>query len=133
MKNIFSKRDNILLHCIHFKNDFESRINITEESEPLQISSMTLNKNNSFKPHYHKKSKKNNNSTQECWIIIEGKIEATYYDIDNTIIETCILNAGDCSITLCGAHVLKPLTDETKLYEIKNGPYLGRDNEIEYI
>ena len=133
MKNIFSKKKKILLHCIHFKTDFKSRINITEDYQPLQISSMTLDKNNTFKPHYHKKTKKINNSTQECWIVIEGKIEATYYDIDNTIIETCILNVGDCSITLNGAHVLKPLTDTTKLYEIKNGPYLGHYNEIEYI
>ena len=133
MKKIFSTKNSSLLHYIHFKNDFKNRINISQESDALQVSSLTINKNKIFKPHYHKKCQKINNSTQECWIVIEGQIEATYYDIDNSIINTCILNPGDCSVTLNGAHVLKPLTNETKLYEIKNGPYLGHDQEIEYI
>ena len=86
-----------------------------------------------FKPHKHRFLERTTTRTQECWIIIQGKIKATYYDIDDKIITEKILEPGDCSITYNGAHNIDILEDNTLMYEIKNGPYMGNDRDIEYI
>ena len=56
-----------------------------------------------------------------------GKVKCFLYDIDNkTVIATPILNPGDASFTLEGAHTYEILEDNTVVYEYKTGPYEGQ-------
>ena len=49
-----------------------------------------------------------------------------FYDIDNSIIATPILGAGDASFTLYGGHTYEILEEDTIVYEYKTGPYEGQ-------
>ena len=54
MFKIYSKKNKKkLLHLIHYKKDFNNRTNLIPKSEFLQVSSLQLSKNQTFKPHYH--------------------------------------------------------------------------------
>jgi len=39
------------------------------------------------------------------------------------------LNKGDLAILFQGGHELKPLHKNTRIFEIKNGPYMGSEKE----
>ena len=60
---------------------------------------------------------------------MSGKLEVTFYDIDNTKVFEDILKSGDICILFEGGHSFKPLLKDTKIFEIKNGPYNGPTKE----
>ena len=65
--------------------------------------------------------------------MVEGKLEATFYDLNDLEIKKVELKMGDCCVCYAGGHLFKSLVSGTKLYEIKNGPYLGGEKDKTYI
>ena len=57
----------------------------------------------------------------------------TYYDLDDTFLGIQIIHSGEASFTLQGAHKYEILTDNTKFYEFKTGPYLGQLSDKVFI
>lgn len=112
-----------------------TRTDFCKESEPLQLAYMNRLYKKTFPPHKHitRKMDACNSITQEAWIVINGTVAVSYYDTDNTLLETVQLNAGDCTITFAGGHGYEIIEDETCIYELKTGPYLGRELDKELI
>ena len=135
MKKIYSNVvKEKLLHIVLRKDDVQSeRLNIIEDREFLQLAAMRLPAGKTFRPHKHVHCEKITTTTQESWAIINGKVKAILYDIDDNIISEEVLNAGDCSITLYGGHTYEILEDDTLVYEYKTGPYLGTEQDKEFI
>jgi len=126
--------DDNTLHVVHRINDDFNRTDIVSPNEYIQVAYMRTEAGQYFKPHYHLRRECSYDTviTQETWIIISGSIETSYYDKNNSLLCRRILNAGDCTITLGGGHSYKCLEEGTTVYEIKNGPYVGRENDKEY-
>ena len=103
--------------------------------EFIQVTSLKLDKKQTFKPHKHiwKKNIAKNSIAQESWVIVRGSVKVDYYDVDNNLIQNEILTAGDYTITLQGGHNYTSLKKETLVYEFKTGPYLGYDSDKELI
>ncbi|MDB3973993.1 hypothetical protein N9440_04345 [Alphaproteobacteria bacterium] len=136
MIKIYSRSEkDKLLHILYKKEDFADRQDIVEPSEFIQVASIVLSNNQTFKPHKHiwKNSKISRVIAQESWVIIKGKIKVDYYDLDNELLQTAILTEGDCTITLLGGHNYTSLTDDSLVYEFKTGPYEGQSNDKEPI
>ncbi len=131
MEKIFSKLENdVLLHIIYRKEDIVSfRDNITPEEEYLQVASIKMQNGRTFKAHKHIHQERYTDIAQESWVVIDGKIRAILYDLDDTIIATRTLNEGDCSITFRGGHNYECLKDNTIVYEYKTGPYQGVEKD----
>lgn len=130
MKNIYSKIDETkLLHIIVRKNEInKGREDIVSEENFIQCSRLNLDKGTTFKPHKHIwKERTRNVIAQESWVIIQGSVKCFFYDIDNTILTTEILEVGDSSFTLEGGHNYEILEDNTLVYEYKTGPYEGQE------
>jgi cupin fold WbuC family metalloprotein len=124
---IFSKSTNELLH-IYIKNDFKKgRVEIVPENNFLQLATITLNQDQTFKPHKHiwKDIKYKKIIAQESWVVVTGSVKVDYYDIDGSFISSQILKKGDCTITLQGGHNYTCLEKNTTVYEFKSGPYEG--------
>ena len=128
MKKIYSKVDpNKLLHIISRYADISGRTDIIPPTEFLQLSTIKLKKNTSFRPHKHIYRKVPDEAiAQEALIVLKGKIEVTLYDLDDTVILKEVLNPGDISVTLDSGHTFTVLEDDTIAYEAKNGPYFGQ-------
>jgi cupin fold WbuC family metalloprotein len=128
MKLIYSKIEkDKLLHATFSKGDFkQQRIDISPESEFLQLAALKMEGGKTFRPHKHIINEKTTNIAQESWVVVEGKVKAFLYDLDDKVTETIILNAGDISITYAGGHTYEILEDDTLVYEYKTGPYLGQ-------
>jgi len=134
MYKIYSKIEpNKLLHMVYRFDDITqqpgmSRDDIIPEEHFLQLSSIKLKKDQTFRPHRHiwKTPSTQSLIAQESWVVLHGKVKCTFYDLDDTIIDTPILTRGDCSITLEGGHTYSSLEEDTIVYEYKTGPYLGQ-------
>ncbi len=130
MEKIYSKIEpNKLLHIIFRKEDFKSgRTNLIDEMEFIQCSALNLVIGTTFKPHKHieRNITFSNHIAQESWCIIQGSVKCIFYDLNDEILETPILNAGDTSFTLRGGHTYEILEDDTLVMEYKVGPYFGQ-------
>ena len=128
---IFSKvePEKILLSILKFNDISDKRNDISPENEFIQTSGRKLKKDFKVQAHKHNRLKRTSNITQEAWIILKGKINAKFYDLDDKFIYETDLEGGDCVTIFRGGHELKVLEDDTFFYEVKNGPYLGIEKD----
>jgi len=136
MKKIYSKIEpEKLLHIIVRKEDLKpGRTDVVPEEYFIQCAILNMEKDKTFKPHKHIwKERTRNVITQESWIVIQGSVRCTFYDIDNEIIDEPILYPGDASFTLEGGHTYTILEDNTLVYEYKTGPYEGQELDKTFI
>jgi cupin fold WbuC family metalloprotein len=136
MEKIYSniKKDK-LLHIIVRKSDLiPGRKDIVPENNFIQCAILNMEKNKTFKPHKHIwKPRKRDIIAQESWLVIQGKVKCHFYDLNDTIISEPILESGDASFTLEGAHTYTILENNTLVYEYKTGPYEGQQMDKIFI
>tara|TARA_Y100001973_G_C5201086_1_gene337734 strand:+ start:347 stop:757 length:411 start_codon:yes stop_codon:yes gene_type:complete len=135
MRHLYSNvKKDLLLHTINRYDEIvDGRTDLSPEEQYIQVSSLKMLEGKTFNPHKHIKQIRTSDICQESWVVIEGSVKVTLYDIDDTIIEEVILNKGDISITYNGGHNYTSLQDGTVVYEYKTGPYLGREYDKEDI
>lgn len=126
-QKIFSAADpSALLHVIFSIGNLEApREDLSPNDQFLQISAMKLGVGKGVEPHKHLENRRTSDITQESIIVISGEVEASYFDVDGRPLQSRVLRAGDCTVTFRGGHSFKSLSNETRVYEVKNGPYLG--------
>jgi cupin fold WbuC family metalloprotein len=136
MLKIYSKIEpDKLLHIVVKKEDLTpGRTEVVSEEHFIQCALLNMEKDKTFKPHKHIwKNRTRDVIAQESWIVIQGKVMCTFYDINDEIIATPILNPGDASFTLEGGHTYTIMEDDTLVYEYKTGPYEGQELDKEFI
>jgi len=136
MEKIYSKvKPDFLLHIICRVEDFkEGRQDIVPPDEFIQCSMLELNEGHAFRPHKHIwKDGERRMIAQESWVVIEGMVKCILYDINDTIIATPVLTAGDASFTLYGGHTYEILMNGTIVFEYKTGPYKGQKEDKTFI
>ena len=129
MELIYSKVEPTkLLHIINRLSDFSGRTEVVPNNNFIQCATLKMNNGKTFPPHKHitKSISYSDKIAQESWVVIKGSVKCIFYDIDDTIISTPILNPGDASFTLYGGHTYLILEDDTIVYEYKTGPYEGQ-------
>ena len=126
MNKIFSKiKKKTLLHIISKSMPKKSkRLDLTEPKMSLQVSRINL-RNSIVKPHFNNKIKLNSglNNQNECWVVLNGKISVTLFDIDKSKIKSLILSKGEILITFGGGHCINQATSSAEIIELKLGPY----------
>lgn len=117
-----------LLHIVVRKKDLTpGRVEVVPEDHFIQCALLNMEKGKTFRPHRHIFKERNRNViAQESWIVVQGKVKCTFYDLDNSILVEPILEPGDASFTLEGGHTYNILENNTLVYEYKTGPYEGQ-------
>lgn len=117
-----------LLHIVVRKEDLTpGRVEVVPEDHFIQCALLNMEKGKTFRPHKHIfKERTRNVIAQESWIVVQGKVKCTFYDLDNSILVEPVLEPGDASFTLEGGHTYNILEDNTLVYEYKTGPYEGQ-------
>jgi hypothetical protein len=135
MKKLYSKiEEEQLLHIVvRGGEDSGKRVDVSPESEYLQLAQLRMHEGQTFRPHKHLTLLRQTDITQESWVVIRGRVKAMLYDLDDTILSEEILEAGDCSITFRGGHNYEALDDDTLVYEYKTGPYMGQARDKVFI
>lgn len=105
----------------------------TEATNPFQIGIHVRPKGVLLPPHVHKLPHALKiESIQEILYIIKGKIKINLYDTDGKFIISKILETGDSVLLVDGGHGLEFL-ENSRIYEVKQGPYPGSLKAKKYI
>ncbi len=101
---------------------------VTAESNPLQLGVLKHRTGTIIKPHAHNSSEKIIKSIHEILHIEYGKIAADFYDSQGKQVGNAILNMGDTILLMSGGHGFRILED-SKIIEVKQGPYGGAESD----
>lgn len=131
--NIHSKITGELLHIIQRAKEVPGgRVDVVPPTEFLQMATINLVQNQTFRAHKHLYQPRKVAVSQESWVVISGLIEAILYDLDDSELQRVELGPGDCSITLTGGH--NYIAKEPSLvYEYKTGPYYSQELDKTFI
>jgi len=105
----------------------------TKDEDFIQVSTWNYDNGKHLKAHKHKVVDRVANKTQEVIFVKTGRLKAFFYEEDNRLICSKILESGDFAIIFSGGHAYDVLEDATQIFEIKNGPYLGIEIDKELI
>jgi hypothetical protein len=78
--------------------------------------------------HDHKQTERRVIGTAEAIFVRKGRCYVDIYSADRELIATRELRVGDMSLFVRGGHGFRAI-EETLLFEIKQGPYLGLDDK----
>lgn len=101
---------------------------LTEQSEPLQLGVNFYKTGESIKSHTHLRRELRIDRIQEALVIGKGRTRLTLYDDDRKPAGETILATGDLVLLLSGGHGFEILED-TKIVEVKQGPYDGKTQD----
>ena len=82
--------------------------------------------------HFHRLNVRIINRTQECVIVLAGKVKATIFDGVGKVIAWIVLEPGDLLVTFRGGHGYEVLED-CRAIETKTGPFFGKREDKQLI
>lgn len=97
----------------------------SEDGDFLQVGSWRHEKGKRLKAHNHNIVDRKINRTQEFLFVTKGALKALIYDEDDRPLDELVINEGEGLILFSGGHGYEIMTDDTKVIEVKNGPYVG--------
>jgi len=130
MYKIYSKVEpEKVLHLVNRMEEIQDRTDIADSHQFLQCATLRMGAGKTFRPHKHiwKPAPAEKVIAQESWIVIKGRVRVFFYDLDDVLLETHILEPGDASMTFEGGHTYEILEEDTVVYEYKTGPYQGQE------
>jgi hypothetical protein len=124
------KSDDGKIIAIVVKRDFEKDgVNfISKEDFPLQLGISSYKKGNTIKAHFHIEKEIRINKIQEVVHIKSGRTRVNLYDLNGKKFKSVELSEGDTIFFVDGGHGFEMLED-TKIIEVKQGPYFGKDKD----
>ncbi len=134
MKYYSKLKPDVLLFSISRGRDItHDRLDLSPDSEYLQVAAKKLEKGKTFRPHKHKVFPRQIDKTHEAWVFLEGKVMASFYDLDDSLYLEVCLEKGDCAVAYNAGHSFVVLEEDTVLYEFKNGPYCGVEMDKQFL
>ena len=94
----------------------------TDLNEPVQRLCIGVAKGTYVRPHYHA-----SNNKWELLLVLKGTLGLVTFEYDGRIKERLTLSVGNmCGIEMDPEtwHTIYPITDESVILEIKQGPYI---------
>lgn len=119
-----------LYATIHRKKDWKEGLDfLTPDEKYCQVGTWWYQKDKHLKAHKHINNPRRAAMTQECVIVIEGKIKVTIFDDRDKILHTDMLIGGDLIVCFEGGHSYDILENNTKVIECKNGPFISVEKD----
>ncbi|MGI8633880.1 MAG: hypothetical protein ACR2KZ_00615 [Segetibacter sp.] len=106
---------------------------LTPDTTYIQAGTWNYNKDKVLKAHRHKQNSRVINQTQETFVLMSGRLRVELYDENNHIFYQEELSAGDLGIIFNVGHGYFILEDNTKVVEVKPGPFTSVDQDKEMI
>jgi hypothetical protein len=98
---------------------------LTPNEAFIQAGTWWYEKGKALKAHVHIANERTVPFTQEVVVVINGRLRVDLYDADLRIFHQETLEAGDIGILLEAGHGYETLDSDTKVLEIKNGPFVS--------
>ena len=116
--------------AIVVKRDFdEDGVNfVSKQDYPLQLGISSYKQGATIKAHFHIEKEIAITKIQEVVYIKSGRTTVNLYDLNGEKFTSVELSDGDTILFVDGGHGFKML-DDTKIMEVKQGPYSGKDKD----
>ena len=101
----------------------------SNDEDFIQVGTWNYEKGQYLAAHNHNIMERKINRTNEIIIILEGKLKIDVYNENDEKIAELEAKKNDLLIMINGGHGYHILEDNTKVIEIKNGPYLGAEKD----
>lgn len=102
---------------------------LTPDDFAQQMGMIVYRAGESITPHVHVPVERTIMGTTECIVVREGRCEIDIYNSQRAFIASRVLEEGAIILLLGGGHGFRMIED-TVLFEVKQGPYVGmRDKE----
>ena len=98
----------------------------TPESATFQFGFGQVSEDKVLTPHIHKRVKREIETTSEFLYVINGEMIVDVLDEEEKFVEQVILKNNMALLQFVGGHKIE-IKSGTKYFEIKQGPYYGRD------
>ena len=126
MKEIIKDGKVVARHIL--ESDIKEGLNFySNDDEFIQVGAWNYDNGKRLLGHIHNEVDRTINRTCEVLYVIKGSLEARIYDLSENLLETLVVKQGEILVLLECGHGYTILSDDTKVIEIKNGPYLGAD------
>lgn len=102
------------------------------EDFPFQMGVLVHAKATRIRPHLHTHNERTIHTCQEMLHVVRGRVQVDLYNDDGEYLDVVELSAGDTILLASGGHGLHILED-TKIVEVKQGPYLGVEKEKTFL
>ena len=124
------KSDDGKIIAIVVKRDFDKDgVNfISKENYPLQLGISSYKQGAKIKAHFHIEKELTINKLQEVVYIKRGRTIVNLYDLNGEKFTSVEISDGDTIFFVDGGHGFEMLED-TKIMEVKQGPYSGKDKD----
>jgi oxalate decarboxylase/phosphoglucose isomerase-like protein (cupin superfamily) len=99
--------------------------------ERLQFSALRYKKGKVFQHHVHKPRPRTIEKTQECWVVLKGKVKVFVYDQQKNLLHEQNMRSGQFFISYRGGHGYEILEDETIVTESKLGDFIDVEGDKE--
>ena len=128
------KSDDGEIIAIVVKRDFEKEgVNfISKQDFPLQLGISSYKKGDKIKAHFHIEKEITINKIQEVVHIKSGRTVVNLYDLNGKKFKSVELSDDDTILFVDGGHGFEMLED-TKIIEVKQGPYFGVEEDKIYL
>lgn len=100
---------------------------LTDPDSFLQVGTWNYESGRKLAPHIHNRVFRTNDRTQEMIHVMKGRLRALVFSEDERQVDSFEMVEGDTLVLLAGGHGYEILEDETRVLEVKNGPYAGPD------
>ncbi len=101
------------------------------EDFPQQLGFIEHKKGEIVQAHTHQVIKRVIELTQEVILVKKGRVKVNLYDSEKVYVDSRVLVEGDVILLSAGGHEMKFIED-TELIEIKQGPYLGKEDKVRF-
>ena len=127
IKNI-SHNDELYSSIFDLNNINEGLDFLTNNDSFVQVGTWKYEKGKILDAHYHNTFERKSYITQEVVLVLEGKIICNLYTTNGEFIASEEIRENQLIIQFQGIHEYEIL-ENSKVLEIKNGPYFGPDKD----
>ena len=97
----------------------------TEDKDNIQISRWNHPKGYQCKPHVHNITDKTVDRVHEAIFVLQGELQVDFYTLFGKPIVSKVLYPLDICYSMDCGHGYQVLTEDTRVIEFKNGPFMG--------
>jgi hypothetical protein len=114
----------------HKKGDWKEGLDfLTANEDFIQAGTWWYQKGKDLRAHEHVLNERAVAKTQEVIVVLSGKVRVDLYDERKKVYHQEELVAGDMGIILKGGHGYYIMEDNTKVIEVKNGPFISVEKD----
>jgi hypothetical protein len=129
---IIKDEQNVYAYIVRASTDIQGVNFVTPDENNFQLATSEYTSEQKVKAHVHLSQDRVVKDTQECIFIVKGETEVTIYSDKTTVHSKHSLTTGDVILFVSGGHGMT-FSKNTRLVEVKQGPYFGFDKDKELI